>query len=609
MNDSPESISILAVEDSKGDLFLLEEMLRRSPLEILNFYTTDRLISAQKILQTTPLNLVLLDLSLPDSSGIQSYLGIKQAVQRIPTIILTGLSDMDLALEAIKQGAQDYLVKGEFDDKLLWKSISYSLERKRDMDVLYESNMRFKTAAEASNDVIWDWDLSGNHVFVVGDNYRRVFGFEIEHNITPALFWENSLHPVDEKRVLRKLNRFVETASTGVWEDEYRLRKADGTYATVRDRAKIVFGTNNKPVRVIGSIQDLTRLKRNEAAIRASEEKYRLMFYQNPFPTWVFDLDTFLILEVNVASITKYGYEKEELFGMHVMQLYADPADPYSSGPMLLMEQREKPHIHRKKNGELLEVEITSYTIEYFGKKAMQVQVHDISERKRLEKQIAWQEKEKHQNITDAVLRAQESERSTIGRELHDNINQILATSKLYLDMAIDGRDNARDLLMKSRDHITLSIQEIRKLSHALITPNVHEISLLELMRGLVQDIREASTFNIRFYTGSLNESILPEDMKLTIYRIIQEQLTNIFKHAEAKSVLIRLENDREITRLVIADNGKGFDPSATRTGVGISNIISRAGLYEGKVKINSAAGEGCRMEVEMIIPGRKDKA
>ena len=97
--------------------------------------------------------------------------------------------------------------------------------------------------------------------------------------------------------------------------------------------------------------------------------------------------------------------------------------------------------------------------------------------------------------------------------------------------------------------------------------------------------------------SGIEEHSLLPEQ-KINVYRIIQEQLNNILKHAQASSVMIELNKEEEQIRLLVTDDGKGFDPRVRRDGVGISNIMSRAELYNGRVEIDSAPGKGCRLEV-----------
>ena len=110
-------LTILTVEDNTSDLFLLEHMLKSSGLEIAQLYSTDHIREAYALLEKHTIHVVLLDLTLPDSFGIHSFTYLKPVVQKIPVIILTGMSDTNIALEAIKEGAQDYLVKGDLDRK------------------------------------------------------------------------------------------------------------------------------------------------------------------------------------------------------------------------------------------------------------------------------------------------------------------------------------------------------------------------------------------------------------------------------------------------------------------------------------------------------------
>ena len=253
---------------------------------------------------------------------------------------------------------------------------------------------------------------------------------------------------------------------------------------------------------------------------------------------------------------------------------------------------------HSNKSGEMMIVEITPHLIDYFGRVSVQVIINDVTERVRLEKELALQQKLKQQQITEVVLGAQERERFELGQELHDNINQILATSKLYLDVAIEEREPRIELLDKSRKNISMAIEEIRKLSKELITPTLNDLGLIQSIKELIRSILTVKKMKIRLNISGLDESTLLPEQKINVYRIIQEQLNNILKHAQASTVIIELNKENEQISLLVKDDGKGFDPRVRRNGVGISNIISRAELYNGKVEIDSAPGKGCRLEV-----------
>jgi PAS domain S-box-containing protein len=591
---------ILTVEDNPSDLFLLEHMIKSSGLVVHQLYSASCIRDAYALLIAREIDVVLLDLTLPDSFGLHTFIYLKPVVQRIPVIILTGMSDTNVALEAIKEGAQDYLVKGELTEGLLAKAIQYSMERKRTLENLRVSNERFNTVVKATNDAIWDWDFVTNKVFMVGDTYKQLFGYDVVNAYPPGDFWESIIHPQDRERVVGKLSALIREGAASKWEDEYRLKKSNGEYAYVHDRGYIIYSADQRPIRMIGAIQDITVRKRSEEIILASEEKYRQIFYKNPYPTWIFDLDTLRILEVNDAAVEKYGFDKGEFHQLTMRDLHPEgEAESFLDGirhPAVGRERRL--WHHRNKSGVLITVEITSHRIDYFGKPCMQVIVNDVTERVRLEKELALQQRLKQQQITEVVLGAQERERFELGQELHDNINQILATSKLYLDVAIEEREPRIELLAKSRNNISMAIEEIRRLSKELITPSLNDLGLIQSIKELIRSIQMVKKMKIRLTISGVDEGALLPEQKINVYRIIQEQLNNILKHAQASSVSIELNKYREQIRLCVEDDGRGFDPRMRRDGVGISNIMSRAELYNGKVEIDSAPGKGCRLEV-----------
>ena len=223
----------------------------------------------------------------------------------------------------------------------------------------------------------------------------------------------------------------------------------------------------------------------------------------------------------------------------------------------------------------------------------------DITERKKLEQKLLRKEINRQKLITSATIEGQENERKEIGKELHDNINQILTTTQLYLEIAKATADDATvEMIQLSSKLLGNAINEIRKLSRSLVPPGLGEVGLVESVKDLCDSIKTAQIFAIRFYHKNFQESRLPEKLKLMLFRIIQEQMNNIIKYAEATSILIRLITDSDQIMLVVSDNGKGFDPLTTKRGLGFNNMISRADLFDGKVEIRSAPEQGCSIIV-----------
>ena len=375
----------------------------------------------------------------------------------------------------------------------------------------------------------------------------------------------------------------------------------------MHDRGSIIYSADQRPVPgVIGAIQDITERKRSEQTILASEEKYRQIFYKNPYPTWIYDLDSLHIVEVNDAAQEKYGFDKNEFLQRTMKDLHP-PGDAEEfletlKNPSMGHAAGRKLWHHTNKQGDLMIVEITSHPIDYFGRMSMQVIINDVTGKDPSGKRTG--PAAKAEATTDHRGRAGRPRKESsfeLGQELHDNINQILATSKLYLDVAIEENEPRIELLSKSRKNISMAIEEIRKLSKELITPTLNDLGLIQSIRELIRSIQTVKKMKIRLHITGLEEHAMLPEQKITIYRIIQEQLNNILKHAQASSVLIELNRTTDKNGqivLQVRDDGRGFDPRMRSKGVGLSNILSRAELYNGRVEIDSAPGRGCRLEV-----------
>ena len=473
------ALRILVVEDNPGDLFLLQEFLQSTDLDIGEVVHASQLASAKEILSGGGIDLVFLDLSLPDGYGLESYLALQSYARQVPIILLTGLTDKGIAPQALVMGAQDYLIKGDFDEKLLGRAIRYSLERMR--------NLRF---------------------------------------------------------------------------------------------------------------------------LRESEERYRELFNNNPMPMWVFDAVTYQFLEANTAAVHHYGYTLEEFLSKTASDIRLNADKELLKAEVEAMKGKKdgvKKGIrqHVKKSGEVIFVDIAWHNINYKNRPAILALASDVTERIQLEEELNEQRVSKQKQITEAVILAQEKERTEIGKELHDNVNQILGASNLYINTAMTDEESRQELLERSTELVSNAINEIRKISKSLITPGLREIGLIESIEDIIDDLKVAGDkLVIDLDLQNISEEQIEDRRKLTLFRIVQEQLNNIIKHAKASRVLIRLSGEQDNAVLTVSDNGVGFDVSRHRRGVGITNIISRVEMFNGWVDIQAAPGEGCTLTVGLPMGG-----
>ncbi|HMI60149.1 MAG TPA: response regulator [Puia sp.] len=219
---------------------------------------------------------------------------------------------------------------------------------------------------------------------------------------------------------------------------------------------------------------------------------------------------------------------------------------------------------------------------------------------KSLESKILEQQIQEQKKVARAIIKAQDKERNYIGLELHDNVNQILAAAKMHLSVKGHENEAIKELVAYPLELIESSIQEIRLLCQKLVTP-LKNINLEKLIMGILDTVIHHSGIKANLVYAVSNE-ILSDDLKLNIYRIIQEQINNIVKHAEAKHLFISIRSrDRTIT-IIVADDGKGFEVEKKKMGIGISNITNRIDTFNGKIKIQSSVGNGCKIQISIPL-------
>lgn len=216
------------------------------------------------------------------------------------------------------------------------------------------------------------------------------------------------------------------------------------------------------------------------------------------------------------------------------------------------------------------------------------------------EERIQQEKKQHDQDLARMIIQVQEKERHLVGHELHDNINQLLAVSKMFLEtIQITDEDNQM-LKNKALDSLVTAMQEIRKLTKQIVTPQLKENGLIGSIRSLVKDMNCSCLFRLLFAYSGNNLEDLADEKKIMLYRILQEQMNNIIKYSHAKNVTINLAMVSGMAELTIVDDGIGFDTNKVRNGIGLSGIFERVESYSGKAYLKSSPGKGCSLVVQI---------
>jgi signal transduction histidine kinase len=202
------------------------------------------------------------------------------------------------------------------------------------------------------------------------------------------------------------------------------------------------------------------------------------------------------------------------------------------------------------------------------------------------------------------VVEAQELERRRLARELHDETGQALTSILLglkSLEEAI-GADEARAAVADLRELVVATLQDVRRLAVELRPKVLDDFGLVPALERLAESFADQTEIDVRFETG-LGDERLAAEVETALYRIVQESLTNVVKHAHARVVSIVLARKTDAVALVIEDDGSGFDPGDTREGgFGLEGMRERIGLLEGKLQVESRAGAGTTIVAEVPL-------
>ncbi|MFL6263835.1 MAG: putative bifunctional diguanylate cyclase/phosphodiesterase [Thermoanaerobaculia bacterium] len=260
-----EPIALLMVEDNPGDARLIRRLLDKTALKPLRLTAVDRVSAALEFLRDQEkVDLVLLDVSLPDTraGSLDSLTRIKRQAPDLPVILLTGVDDEELAVQAVRQGAQDYLIKQEIDEGLLGRAIRYAIERKRTEMALQESQERYALAVSGAKDGIWDWDLDSDRIYF-SPRWKAMLGFADGEIGDAPSEWLGRIHPEDLPVVRQAISAHL-LGQSADFESEHRMLHRDDGYRWVLTRGLAVRKGTGEAYRMAGSLSDITSRKAAE---------------------------------------------------------------------------------------------------------------------------------------------------------------------------------------------------------------------------------------------------------------------------------------------------------------------------------------------------------
>jgi PAS domain S-box-containing protein len=398
-------------------------------------------------------------------------------------------------------------------------------------------------------------------------------------------------------------------------KDEIELRKhRDHLEELVRARTAELTCTNKQlRLEIEERIRDITSRKQAEEALRRSEAKYRELVQNANSIIIRFDTEG-RIKFFNEYAQQFFGYSEEEILGRTLLETILPAVR--SNGRSIEAEikdfflnpekfkTREVENIRR--NGERAWVTWTNRPILNNEGKAVEflwVGV-DVTERRQTRRQI--------RTLTHELIKAQETERYRIARDLHDHIAQDLSSLKIRLQTLFGSqlpeKEEFRNQMENAARLLHRSIEDVRNLAYDLRPPGLDQFGLVRTLFLYCEDFAQTNNLKIDFISAGLDDLNMNQDFQINIYRLIQEALNNVKKHAEAKGVTVRLVASSPNLMLRIIDDGKGFDASRWQAKsfkekrMGLHSMVERVGLLNGSIDIRSRPGKGTGIFINIPI-------
>lgn len=268
-------IGVLLVEDNPGDARLIRALLDDAGSLQYSLKHSVTLAGGLAALSENTHDVILLDIGLPDSSGLNSVPEIKKLAPKLPIIMLTGLDDENTAISCLHLGVQDYLVKGKIDSDLLVRSIRYAIERKRIESELQEKQHFVQRITEATPNILYVLDLIEHRLSYVNQQLIVILGYREDaiHKMGNSLYQE-LVHP-DDLHMFDKYNeQFLKAKDSDIINMDMRIKHADGNWRWLNFRNVIFTRTGDGlPRQVLGSAQDITEQKRVEIELLRHREQ------------------------------------------------------------------------------------------------------------------------------------------------------------------------------------------------------------------------------------------------------------------------------------------------------------------------------------------------
>jgi PAS domain S-box-containing protein len=478
-------------------------------------------------------------------------------------------------------------------------------ERRHAQEALRASEERFRQLADHIREVFWMTTGDRQKIIYVSPAYAEIWGQPCENLYAAPRNWSDAIHPDDRHRVLESVST---KAATGEYDETYRVIRPDGTIRWIQDRAFPIHDAAGNIYRIVGIADDITKRKQAWDALGESEARKRAIMQAALDAIITIDHEG-RMLELNPAAEKTFAHSRTKLIGENVMDIVPPSFRAWfksglensfagDQGPVL-GSRVEMPAL--RADGSSFSAEFTITRIRLAGQPMFTLYIRDITAQKRAETEL--------RALPQRILKAQEDERSRIAQELHDGINQLIASVKMRL-RKVEGslpdlKPAAREILHRCDRLLVKALEENRRIAHNLRPTDLDNLGLTAACSSFCNDLQTRTNLQFELRLLEPTQRLSPV-VELHLFRIVQEAINNIEKHAKAELVKLAMRLDGEFVELKITDDGQGFDQKTvhatkrSRHGLGLTNMRERALSVGGTYEIHSKPGKGTAIHVRV---------
>jgi PAS domain S-box-containing protein len=595
---------ILHIEDSKTDADLIKRLLQKEM--DFDYYWADDKESYLKGLSEFNPDVILSDHMMPQFDSKMAFEIYKQKNLDIPFILVTGTVSEEFAVMMMKSGLDDYLLKTNL--QRLPQAIINAFSKKENDKKIKQIEAELKRS-ESNLRTIFDNAAQG---FILVDTTGNIIELNDRVNYFINIGWRKDLKKKDNLfEVIPEFRReylkeFIAEALRGNtvrFESDFKAGDATTLY----------FDVNVSPITDVAgtitghciTINDISERKRNEEKLKQLSQAVE----QSPASVIITDVNG-NIQYVNSKFTDITGYRPEEVIGKNprILKSGNTPSNEYGILWKSITSGREwhGEFLNKKKNGESYwELALISPILNAKGEITNFLAVkEDITKRKKAEEEIL-QKNQQLSLLSDHLENIREEERSNIAREIHDELGQQLTVMKMdvsLLQKKIATTKEPPELKLTDLGNlIDQTIQTVRRLAFELRPSMLDDLGLYSTIDWYVQEFEKRTGLKI-FMTTDKEERL---DKKITtnLFRILQECLTNVARHAKATEVKIDLKMENNNFFMTVRDNGKGFDTcTKNKKTLGILGMRERTIIMHGECCIESIQGKGTIVNVKVPV-------